>query len=446
MASKKQSFLEKELSDCSDLMTIMSTDNTSKVFNKNDVIDYSYPTGIVLVDHYLGYEINIRDGIDGPIIGKRKCLGLQAGTFNAITGNTQSYKTTIGVGLCKYIAEQNDGNIIHYDVEQRLVLQRVKNLTGLPDSWFTGDHPRYAIKCGAIGYDTLQEDITEIWKAKMMKKSLLLRDTGVVDDHNQPIKLMPPTIVFLDSLSDVISKEYDINNSKSIEDLGELRTDTYGMRSAKTLRGVLTDILPMLKEANILFICIAHKGANVAMNAFAGPKKQFQYGAHDEKMSGGKVVEYSASSVWNLTSEIREDSRYHMSSDGFEGNTVLFEPIKVSTNESGNEKTGRGCRLVIDKRINGVDNIRSLILFLNQRGHLKGNKAGFRVINKQGEPISEKFTWKTVYEDFKKNPEIFKVFMTTAKEELDALVAKAPDETERKNDIFDIDAALRNLN
>lgn len=446
MASKKQSFLEKELADCSDLMTIMSTDNTSKVFNKNDVIDYSYPTGIVLVDHYLGYEINIRDGIDGPIIGKRKCLGLQAGTFNAITGSTQSYKTTIGVGICKYIADQNDGNIIHYDVEQRLVLQRVKNLTGLPDSWFTGDHPRYAIKCGAIGYDTLQEDITEIWKAKMMKKSLLLRDTGVVDDHNQPIKLMPPTIVFLDSLSDVISKEYDINNSKSIEDLGELRTDTYGMRSAKTLRGVLTDILPMLKEANILFICIAHKGANVAMNAFAGPKKQFQYGAHDEKMSGGKVVEYSASSVWNLTSEIREDSRYHMSSDGFEGNTVLFEPIKVSTNESGNEKTGRGCRLVIDKRINGVDNIRSLILFLNQKGHLKGNKAGFRVINKQGEPISEKFTWKTVYDDFKKNPEIFKVFMTTAKEELDALVAKAPDETERKNDIFDIDAALNSLN
>lgn len=446
MASKKQSFLEKELADCSDLMTIMSTDNTSKVFNKNDVIDYSYPTGIVLVDHYLGYEINIRDGIDGPIIGKRKCLGLQAGTFNAITGSTQSYKTTIGVGICKYIADQNDGNIIHYDVEQRLVLQRVKNLTGLPDSWFTGDHPRYAIKCGAIGYDTLQEDITEIWKAKMMKKSLLLRDTGVVDDHNQPIKLMPPTIVFLDSLSDVISKEYDINNSKSIEDLGELRTDTYGMRSAKTLRGVLTDILPMLKEANILFICIAHKGANVAMNAFAGPKKQFQYGAHDEKMSGGKVVEYSASSVWNLTSEIREDSRYHLSSDGFEGNTVLFEPIKVSTNESGNEKTGRGCRLVIDKRINGVDNIRSLILFLNQKGHLKGNKAGFRVINKQGEPISEKFTWKTVYDDFKKNPEIFKVFMTTAKEELDALVAKAPDETERKNDIFDIDAALNSLN
>jgi hypothetical protein len=202
----------------------------------------------------------------------------------------------------------------------------------------------------------------------------------------------------------------------------------------------------MLKEANILFICIAHKGANVAMNAFTGPMKQFQYGAHDEKMSGGKVVEYSASSVWNLTSEIREDSRYHLSSDGFEGNTVLFEPIKVSTNESGNEKTGRGCRLVIDKRINGVDNIRSLILFLNQKGHLKGNKAGFRVINKQGEPISEKFTWKTVYEDFKKNPETFKVFMTTAKEELDALVAKAPDETGRKNDIFDIDAALNSLN
>jgi hypothetical protein len=245
----------------------------------------------------------------------------------------------------------------------------------------------------------------------------------------------------------VIAKEYDIEDKKSIENIDQLRTDTYGMRSAKTLRGVLTDVLPLLKEANIIFITIAHKGSNVAMNAFAGPKKQFQYGSHDEKMSGGKVVEYSASFVGNFTAEIREDSRYHIASDGFEGNTVLFEPIKVSTNESGNEKTGLGFRLVIDKRKEGVDNIRSLILFLNQRGRLKGNKAGFRVIDKIGEPISEKFTWKTVYEDFSKSPATYKTFMIAAREELETLISKAYDTNPNQEQInvFDVDSIIDNI-
>ena len=445
MAQKKQSpTLMSDLQGAG-IMTIMAAADSGKVFTKNNMIDYSYPTGIALIDYALGYEIIVKD--NGTEIKRRKCLGLQAGSFNVITGATQSFKTTICLQIVANIATANGGNVYHYDAENRQVLQRVKTLTKLPDDWFDGDNPRYALRQGAIGYDSLQSDITNIWKAKMQQKDLLMRDTGQVDDHNRPIYMMPPTIVFLDSLSDVIAKEYDIEDKKSIENIDQLRTDTYGMRSAKTLRGVLTDVLPMLKEANIIFITIAHKGSNVAMNAFAGPKKQFQYGSHDEKMFGGKVVEYSASFVGNFTAEIREDSRYHIASDGFEGNTVLFEPIKVSTNESGNEKTGLGFRLVIDKRKEGVDNIRSLILFLNQRGRLKGNKAGFRVIDKVGEPISEKFTWKTVYEDFSKSPVTYKTFMIAAREELETLISKAYDTNPNQDQInvFDVDSIIDNI-
>lgn len=439
MAQKKQSqSLLTELSADASLMSILSASDSSKVFTNNTVVDYSYPTGIALIDYALGYEIIVKD--NGVEVKRRKCLGLQAGSFNVITGATQSFKTTICLQIIANIAFKNGGNIYHYDAENRQVLQRVKTLTKLPDDWFDGESPRYCLKQFAIGYDTLQSDITNIWKAKMAVKNVLMKDTGQVDDHNRPIYMMPPTVVFLDSLSDVIAKEYDMEDKKSIENIDQLRTDTYGMRSAKTLRGVLTDVLPMLKEANIIFITIAHKGSNVAMNAFTGPKKQFQYGSHDEKMSGGKVVEYSASFVGNFSAEIREDSRYHLQSDGFEGNTVLFEPIKVSTNESGNEKTGLGFRLVIDKRREGVDNIRSLVLYLNQRGRLKGNKAGFRVIDKHGEPISEKFTWKNIYEEFKKSPETYKIFMKTAKEELETLVAKAYEVEQIKP--FDVDAIL----
>ena len=427
MAKVKTTVLEEDLKNA-DLMQILTfaVDEDSKCFSHNSIIDYSYPTGIPLIDYRLGYEVVTKDET-GKIINKRICLGLQAGTFNVLTGATQTYKTTIGESMIANIAFANSGNIVHLDPENRAVVQRIKNGTKLPDSWFTGDNPRYKIINGAIGFDTLQEIVTDIWSRKMKMRSILSVDTGLRDSHNNPIMLMPPTCLFLDSVSDVINKEYDINNKKQVDELTELRSNTYGMTSAKTLRGVIADILPMLKEANILFITIAHKNSNVSMNAFTPPKKQFQYGANDEKVSGGKALEYNASMVGNFTAELSADSRYHMDTDGFEGNTVIFEPIKSSTNESGNQKTGLGYRLVIDKRAGSVDNLRSLVLYLNDLGRLKGNKAGFRVLDTNGEVISEKFTWKNIYQDFEKDPASYKTFMLTAKEELSKMISKAVD-------------------
>lgn len=442
MAVKKKSAFEEDLVNA-DFMTIISGGGTSKVFSKNELVDYSYPTGIAIFDYAFGYEVIVRDENDA-VIKKRTCLGLQAGSFNVLTGRTQSFKTTIACQMIANIAYANNGNIVHYDAEQRLVLQRVKTLTKLPESWFSGEYPRYSLRSGAIGFDTLQNDIAEIYENKMRHKDLLLKDTGEVDDRNRPIMLMPPTVVFLDSLQDVINKEYDINDKKWVEDAKELRGNMYGAQSAKTIRGLLTDILPMLKEANIILIAIAHKTSNMSLNPFAGVKKQFQYGNNDERISGGSAVEFNASAVINLSGIVKEDSRYHENTDGFEGNTVLFEPTKSSTNESGNEKTGLGFNIVVDKRKEGVDNIRTLILFLNQRGRLKGNKAGYRVIDKHGEPISEKFTWKKVYEDFKNDPVTYKSFMLAAKEELETLVAKAED-TAGTIKPFSIDDALNEL-
>ena len=420
---KKQTPLEEDLSKLN-FMTIIADGGNSRVFSKNTLVDYSYSTGIPIIDYALGYEVNVFDG--DKFVKKRVCLGLQAGSFNVVTGRTQSYKTTICIQMIANIAVKNGGNIVHYDAEQRLVLQRAKTLSKLPSDWFSGEYPRYSLRSGAIGFDTLQNDIAEIYANKMRNRQYLIKDTGEVDDQNQPIKLMPPTVVFLDSLQDVIEKEYNADDKKWVEDSKELRGNMYGAQSAKTIRGLLTDILPMLKEANIILIAIAHKTANMSLNPFAGVKKQFQYGANDERISGGSAVEFNASSVLNLSGQVSEDSRFHESSDGFEGNTVLFEPTKCSTNESGNAKTGLGFNIIIDKRREGVDNIRTLIEYLKQKGRLKGNKAGWRVIDTKGEPISEKFTWKTCYEDFKNDPSTYKVFMITAKEELEKLISRAP--------------------
>lgn len=442
MATKKKEVINEELKNAS-LMDILGGESSS-VFKTNTLVDYSYPTGIAVLDYVLGYEILIRE--NGEIVGKRINLGLQSGSFNVVTGGTQSYKSTLCYEIIANIAYKNDGNIVHYDVENRLVLQRAMDLSKLPHSWFESDHPRYVLKSGAIGYDTLQNDITEIYLTKMAHKDLLEKDTGVVDCNNKPIRLMPPTVILVDSLSDMISNAYDINDKKAMQGLEELRSNTYGMQAAKTLRGVLTDILPMLKEANIILIVISHLTNNVSMNAFAPPKKQFQYGSASDRMAGGRAVEYNASTVATFTGEIKDDSRYHMNTDGFEGNTVLFEPTKVSTNKSGNVKTGLGFKIIINKQGEraGCDNIRTLIKLLDQNGRLRGNRAGWVVLDPSGAPISNKFTWKNVYSDFEKDPDTFKTFMKVAKEELEKLIAPAVDNS-GKIKPFDVESILNDL-
>ena len=190
---KKQSPLEEDLANL-DFMTIMSNGGNSRVFSKNTLIDYSYSTGIPIIDYALGYEVNVYDG--DKFVKKRTCLGLQAGSFNVVTGRTQSYKTTICIQIIAEIAHRHGGNIVHYDAEQRLVLQRAKTLSKLPGDWFVGEYPRYSLRSGAIGFDTLQNDIAEIYATKMQNRQYLLTDTGEVDDQNRPIKLMPPTVLW----------------------------------------------------------------------------------------------------------------------------------------------------------------------------------------------------------------------------------------------------------
>lgn len=437
--AKKKSELMTDLENA-DYMTILAGGGTSKLFQRNKLVDYSYSTGVSIFDYAYGYEMNVCDE-NYNFIKKRNILGLQAGSFNVITGKTQSFKTTIVCQICANIAYTNNGNIIHYDAEQRLIVQRVKTLTKLPLDWFDGDYPRYSFRSGSIGFDTLKSDITELYENKMRHKELLLKDTGEVDASNKPIKLMPPTMVIIDSLQNVIVKEYSIDD-KDFDKAKELRSNTQGARSAYTIRGLITDVLPMLREANIIVMCISHKTTNMTLSAFGGAKKQFQYGSTDERISGGSSVEFNPSAVYNLTGVSRKEAMFHVESDGFEGNTVLFEPIKSSTNESGNNDSGLGFKIIIDKRRDGVDNLRTLVEFLNDCGRLKGNRAGYRVIGSNGEIVSEKFTFKTVYADFKNDRDSYIAFMKVAKEELTQLIAKSPIELAGTIAPFNIDNVL----
>lgn len=434
MAKKKIEVVTREL-EGADLMTILADGCSSDLFDKNKLVDFSYSTGIPVIDYLLGYETLVKDPETKEIIKKRQVLGLQAGSFNILTGKSQSFKTTIGMNIVSNIAVDPDvnGNVVHYDAEGRLVLQRVKTITQLPDEWFNAEHPRYALKSGTIGFDRLKKDIAEIYESKMKHKDLLLRDTGEVDDKNRPIILMPPTLVLIDSLQHIVISEdaYDVND-KQFQGSKELRNNMVGAITAKTIRGFISDIIPMQKEANIIVLCVAHKTGNVSTNAFLAPSKQFQYGSVSERISGGSAVEYDPSALMSFTGYSSNDSRFTKEQDGFDGNLVLFEPIKCSTNQSGNAKTGISVDIVIDKGRDGVDNYRTLSLFLKSKGRLKGNNAGWKVIKADGTETETRYRWKHIYDDMEKDPKLFTEFMQASIEELEKLLSPAVNNTGKK--------------
>jgi hypothetical protein len=54
MAEKKVSVMAEELKNL-DLVSIINGGDGKPIFRKNNIADYSYPTGIPLIDYPLGY-------------------------------------------------------------------------------------------------------------------------------------------------------------------------------------------------------------------------------------------------------------------------------------------------------------------------------------------------------------------------------------------------------
>ena len=166
MATKKQSVLNEEAKDMS-LMEILSQGKGRDIFKKNEMSDFSYQTGIPLLDYLIGYTICIKE--DGTFVAKRLNKGIPAGSFNIVTGQTMSYKSTILQQLGSNIAFKYDGNVKYYDTENKSILERINQITRLPDIWFNDDCPRFSFNTGAIGFDTLQKDISGIYENKIRR-------------------------------------------------------------------------------------------------------------------------------------------------------------------------------------------------------------------------------------------------------------------------------------
>lgn len=376
------------------LMKALRENDKKNLFSTN-VTTAFMKTGFHLFDFYFGSVINIHNEL-GEIVEQQPRVGQAAGTFNLIIGATGSAKSTLAIQLASNIIRPYpNANVIHFDAEQRIDISRIENISKLPMTDF-GEDGRYILKSGLIGMDTIQEMVVKLYASKMHNKDILMVDTGLVDEFNKPLKIFQPTVIIIDSITSVISETFSPDNAKEVTEAAQLQGNTEGARSARTIKGFFKDILPLCKETNIIIYAINHINVNMSMNSFVPVAKQQINLKQDESIPGGRILLYYPFNIIKLTA--KPSDNFTEESDGFAGHMVMIEPIKTSSNQSGNNSKGVSFDMVFSFK-NGFDSLRSLIVYGRERGIIEGNKNRMKF-----KDSDYHFSLKNIYEEVNKFP------------------------------------------
>lgn len=400
MAAKQKDVIDKIMDEAdraqtyNPLLAALKENDKKNLFSTN-VTTIFHKTGFPLIDYYFGAVMNVHDEL-GKIIKQEPRIGQAAGTFNLIIGNTGSAKTTLAVQIAGNIIRQYaNANAILFDCEQRTDISRCENITKLPSSYFQND--KFMLKSGTVSLETIQEMIVKTYVTKMKLKKDIMVNSGFKDEFGKDIMIFPPTVIIIDSITTVLNETFSPDSAKEASDAEKMRGNTEGARDAKTLKGFFKDILPLCKEGNIIVYGINHINTNMSMNAFIPVAKQQNFLKQDESIPGGKTMLYYPHNIIKLTAKPSDD--FSEDSDGFKGHMVMVEPIKSSSNQSGNNSKGLSFEMVFSQK-DGFDSLRSMIIYGKEYGLIEGNKS--RMKFKDDDSFT--FSFKNIYKEKNEKP------------------------------------------
>lgn len=344
--------------------------------------------------------------------GKKQCVCIKVSTNEGLYLTEDfivTHNTTLTAQIAANIIRQfKYANCVHFDCEERFDVSRCETITRLPAYFFDSDGggERYMIRTGMIGLDTIQEMIVKTYVSKMKLRAELTVNSGFKDEFNRDVTILQPTVDIIDSMTTVMSETFSPDSTKDAADAEKMRSNTEGARDAKTLKGFFKDILPLCKEADIIVYGINHLNTNMSMGITPVARQQ-NYLKQEESIPGGKTMLYYPFNIIKLTAKPSDD--FTEETDGIAGHMVLVEPIKSSSNQSGNAKKGISFEMVFSHK-HGFDPLRTLVMYGRERGIIEGNKTRLKF---RDDP-SFTFTFKDIYKEKDEKPiwESIKKFIT----------------------------------
>lgn len=255
-------------------------------FNCNGSI-ISYSTGFPVLDYYLGYKVNVFDPETDEFKYSYPTLGIAAGSYVLFIGKPSTSKTATAVKIASNIVRPfQNGMIIHFDIEQAMNYSRIQALTKL--SMMDMKNGKYILRQEKVKLEDMKATIMRIYQEKISNPDIYKYKTGKYNEFGEEIELYEPTVVILDSIA-TITMSIDGSGEKTLEKLEEISSQTDRMRLSGEIGRFFNEILPYMREANIIMIAINQIKKNPNMG-FAKSPAELLYLDQDETLPGKNQV------------------------------------------------------------------------------------------------------------------------------------------------------------
>jgi hypothetical protein len=247
---------------------------------ESSTMNICYKTGIAPLDYALGYRVNVHDD-SGKVISSYSSLGITCGTNLMSIGKSSTAKTSLLLSIgANIVRPYKNGLLIHFDLEQAMTLARAKVLTRFNINDMKN---KYVLKQSDTSIDGMKHALINIWKEKRDNPDKYKYDTGMKNEYNESIILYEPTVVLIDSIPSM-SVGLNPNDKSELKKIEEVSSQTDRMRLTGEIGRFYTDLLPYLKEVNIIVMNINHIKVNPQMGIIKSPA-ELLYLKQDEALN-----------------------------------------------------------------------------------------------------------------------------------------------------------------
>ncbi len=433
--------------------------------NRLDVVSTmaQHPTGFMYLDYGVGSNMIVYDDDECPLFNYHS-IGITSGSVNVLISKSQGGKTTLAIQmgmaiiepyinkfLMKKTMELNKSSntkkkdveesskglpfIQILDTEKTLPVDYVKRLTKYKNKMLANHVTINPISTDRDVMNAIEQHV------KYKVENMAIEEAPMRDIYNKPVYEYPPTIIIIDSCSQLILEDCDdlskAGKKGGIVDMYENAIQgTAGARRAKVISQLYSQMVNYAKRYNIIIFSINHINK---MTAIMGvPVKQYRGLRVGETIGGGERAIYLAANILRLDviKSIGGESSTSLNiGEGITGHISIAKWIKSKSNSKGNE-----CQLAYTG-INGYDPLLSTLYFAKEKNELP--KAGnFYYINKYPE---YKFSFKNYSEVFAEHPELFSAYYDQFRDTC-AKMLDDPEKAARKNNelMNDIRNDIRN--
>jgi hypothetical protein len=187
-----------------------------------------------------------------------------------------THNTTLAIQMAANIVDQFDeAQIIHLDFERATRKERILTLTGWSEKHY---NEKYMLLNSAISAESVYELAKGAAKVKLENKEQYQYDTGKVDLDGNPIMELPPTVIIIDSIATMFSK--NINDEDALS--GQMSASAQARANNAIFKRLVGS--STLEEGNIILVCVNHVTQKISINPMMKPSADVNFLKPDESV------------------------------------------------------------------------------------------------------------------------------------------------------------------